>query len=384
MIFILQTLSTAYILFYVVLLVIGFVRPFRLSRLWYVLNVLLALSMAFWGYCLIADSSLDLYRLESYIDTIRNASTIAALGDTVSFGNDFEGLIGFNALCYLIALLPDSGSWLAFFAALITMSLILPVLTSYVRSEGLNSRVLLPALIVIFMGMQLHYIFSGVRNSMAVAFAVAGLYLFFYKKKHKILALILLILSPTIHPSTLIILPAILICGIKGQLIWRACGLLAMPIAFLLAEYLQYSPITFINYVSNRILFYTDTAYKYDRPEMIANMLVFIGVGSTYWLLRHNGFINISENEKRYANAYYFLGFVMLGCVVHRDFALRMGYLMGIGSVPLLCKIFFHPWQKTAPKTAVVLLLLLTYCILVCCYKVYYDTFYVISQWNFL
>ena len=116
---------------------------------------------------------------------------------------------------------------------------------------------------------------------------------------------------------------------------------------------------------------------------MIANIMIFVAVGTLVWINRRRSRFDVRDDlETAYLNAYYILGFLMIGCSVHRDFALRIGYLMGIMAIPIVSRLYIteesHSF-KLSPTT-----LVLTGTILVCAGKVYYDTILVFSHWTFL
>ena len=118
---------------------------------------------------------------------------------------------------------------------------------------------------------------------------------------------------------------------------------------------------------------------------MLANILVFCAITLSHFLMGLEGvYKNDTALQKGYWNAYCFLGFVMIGCSVRRDFALRIGYIMGIAAVPIMCRMCFQlsswKWRNSNYK---VLMTVLTFGCLVCCAKVYYDCWYTMSKWDF-
>lgn len=378
-----QILALAYAVVFIVILSMGATRPIRITLGGYALAGLFALSLALLAYHLQPGSALDLYRLQKNIDEMR----YAAVGplERLSVGQErFNGLISFQLMCWLISFLPDNG-YLAFIAVLITFSMLLMVLINFLRREGYGSNALLPSIAVMFMGMQVQYVFSGVRNAMAVAMAVTGLYCVYYKRKHFIFAALMFAISVTMHPMTIVLLPVALFAGRKRQLPWRIAALVALPIAFAVSEIIVKVPLAPLQALGGRVLFYSTRSYPYDRPEMIANFAVFIVVGGGYYLLRKADYLAPeTSGERKYLNAYYLLGFAMLGCAAHRDFALRFGYIMGIASVPLLLKILFRLKNGSNEKIIKFVPLAVRLVLAVCCAKVYYDTWVVMSQWQFV
>lgn len=382
MLTVLQYLSIAYILGFAALLILSLLRPIQLSRAWYALGLGLALALSVWGYALIPGSRLDLYRHYEYIDRIRGAS-MSLPEMLLDREGRYAGLWGFQLLCFLTAQLPKN-NWLSCFSVLITVSILICLLIHYLRSEGYRSGALVLGLLAVFAGLQLQYVFSGVRNGLAAAFSLLGLYLICFRKKHYLPAAFLLILSATTHPAPLILLPVLLLSRQKGQPLWRLCALASVPLIFSLASWLAGTASGYLRLLSQRILFYADAAYAYDRPEMIANLTAFVTTALVYRFHRRQGLPEGSGFARRYRNFYYLLGFVMIGCAVHRDFALRIGYMMGALSVPMLCGLYCRPgnqppgiWMRLVRAGHLLTLL-------VCGAKVYFDTFTVIRQWQFL
>lgn len=382
MLTVLQYLSISYILIFAILLILSLLRPIRLSKAWYILGFGFALALSVWGYSLIPGSNLDLYRHQEYIDLIRNTS--ANFPQTLlAEDTRYAGLWGFQLLCFLIAQLPQN-NWLSCFSVLITVSILIFLLIHYLRSKGHNSGPLAWGLLMVFAGLQPQYVFSGVRNGLAVAFSLLALYLICFSKKHYSLAIFLLILSATTHPAPLVLLPVLVLSRQKGQPLWRFCALATVPLVFVLARFLTNTSFGYLRLLGERILFYANSSYAYDRPEMIANLILFTTTAFVYRIHQKQGLLEESSFDLQYSSFYLLLGFVMVGCTVHRDFALRIGYMMGILSVPILCRIYCFPGQKSPNLSTKLIraghLLALT----VCCAKVFYDTLTVIRQWQFL
>ena len=116
---------------------------------------------------------------------------------------------------------------------------------------------------------------------------------------------------------------------------------------------------------------------------MIANILIFAVVGLVVWVNRRRGKFDVQEGlETLYLNAYFILGFIMIGCSVHRDFALRIGYLMGIMAIPIVSRLYFADESQSYKLSPTAFVLSGT--ILVCAAKVFYDTIVGFSHWTFL
>ena len=129
-----------------------------------------------------------------------------------------------------------------------------------------------------------------------------------------------------------------------------------------------------------RVLFYENVQYQYDRPEMIANIAVFLAIYVVVYVFEKNRELIVDCGlGRKYLNTYIFLGYLMVGCSVHRDFTLRIGYLMGILGVPLVLKIN----KANVTEKDRVVKVLMNIGIIVCMAKVYYDTFYSIGRWDF-
>lgn len=380
---ILKIITELYIVIFSLLIIIGSVCKIRISKVYYYLVVLLCLCVSFWAYQFNPFKTLDLYRMYNAIDVMRNYSTniVDAIKGT---GSRYQALFGTNLLFYIVSR-TGNDKWLQTIGTLTTSLIITIIIINYSRTEKYNSNVILPSLVLCFMGMPMQYVLSGVRNSMAVALTLLFAYLVYYKKtKHRIMAILIYVLGITIHPVVLLIIPIIIASKFNQQKVFRVIALLGLPLIFLFAGILKSVPISFIQYICGRVLYYKSIQYQYDRPEMIANIWVFIVTNSVYrFLLKRGQFKNVSCMEIRYANTYYLLGCLMIGCAVHRDFTLRIGYMMGIMAIPIFLRVMYmHNAGKNSSQT-LILKYGLFFTVLVCSAKVFYDTYYIFSQYTF-
>lgn len=384
MISILHLLSATYIVMFLFFLVVFLFIPKKIGRAWYIMGALAIACVAFCGYHFTPSARLDVYRLSKIITTMRNSSQNLSKA-LFTAEDDYGGLYFFRLLCYLISR-TSSNHWLTVVSIVLTMGQLYFVLIDYLRSEKYTTAAILPSLMLIFMGMQMPYVFSGIRNTIAVASAVTAIYLVFYKKKYQIIALLLGVVAATTHQMVFILLPTLCVgCIKKHQWMYRIIALCSMPIIFGFAALMQKLSLGFVQQFSERILDYSDNAYGADRPEMLANIMVFCAVSISHFLLGLEGaYQNDTVLQKGYWNAYCFLGCAMIGCSVRRDFTLRIGYIMGIAAVPIISRMLFGfsnwEWKNRNYKT---LMIILVFGCLICCAKVYYDCWYTMSRWNF-
>lgn len=378
----LQIIATSYLLFYILVVLVSANRRVSVSRKWYLLTGLAVLSIAVWAYSLEPHKKLDLYRLQLYVEQIQymDASFIECI--ITGIGN-YKGLVSFNALCYVVGLLGNL-RLLSFFSVLLTLTPILFIILDYIRTEKYDSRAYLMAVLITFMGMQLQYVFSGVRNGISVSFAVTAVYLKYRKKCKGIWPYLIYFISFTMHPISFVLLPVIIVSRFRYQRVLRGVALFSLPMVFGIGRILAKLPLQLLNIVGERLSFYSTSAYIYDRPELIADISVFIVFSFSYWLMKKGGaFEKEASGFQRYLNSYYFLGFMMLGCSLHRDIALRIGYFMGISAIPIMCKTIFDEHNSLYPKRQFrQIRRIMVALILVCCAKVYYDTVFVMMQWN--
>ncbi len=375
-------LSTSTLVLSAVFLFCCMLRTLRVTPNYYWLAFLVAVSVAVWGYCFTPSPNFDLYRLYKNIDSMRDGT----FKEKVFLGTEsnYSGLYTFNALCYIVSQLGNN-RWLSFISVFVVFSTMLGVLISYFQHEGYSSKGLLLCIAMIFTGMQMPYVFSGVRNTMAVSMSILGLYLFFYLRKHRILAIILYFCACTTHPMVLILLPAVLLCGLRQQRLIRCAALFVVPFIFGLMEFFSSIQLSFFQTIAGRLDEYKNSAYGSDRPEMIANSVLFIMIGFCYWYLKSHRYIEpLSAKHRKFENLYYILGFAMLGSVVHRDFALRQGYIMGALNIPMLCKIYFGEYNdKKLIRQHSYILTFVMMVIIICMLKVFYDSYYTLSRMVF-
>lgn len=386
MLVIAQFLSLYVLEICVLLLVGGTIRNLRVTCNYYWLIFAISISVSVWAYSFDPTPNFDLYRLYQNIQAMHPGDWKSNI---ITNAGNYSGLYAFNALCYLVSLIGDN-RFLSVISALSVFSILLGVLISYFRSEGYSSRGLMFSIAMIFAGMQIQYVFSGVRNSMAVSLTILSLYCFFYKKRFRIASVVLYLAACTIHPMVLIILPVVLLSNVKAQKLLRTIALFIVPAVFKSIDIMYKIPIGLFQNTAKRLETYQFRAYGSDRPEMIANTVFFIILGWAYWYLTKKGIITrFSEKHRKFENLYYLLGFAMTGSIVHRDFALRLGYFMDILNVPVLCKVFFSEYRMenhTLHYRRMIgyILLFALGCILICMFKVYYDSVYTLKRMTFI
>lgn len=382
---ILKVIASSVIIGSLFILIVGMFINIKATRTYRVLVLLFTMSMSVFAYAFEPARGADLYRLQQYANSLRFSgdSFFQALfnAEGTLVGTSTAGMISFNLLCMVVRWLGDV-HWLSTLSVLISMGVLTSLVVDFAISEGYSSRAIGWGIFLTFIGLQLQYVFSGVRNAMAVSYTLLGLYLLLYKNRRWIFPGILFLLAVTMHPIVLIIVPPVLLAKCKRQTALRLAALLAIPCIYMLAQLLVNVPVGFIQYAVSRIAFFEDTGYQFDRPEMIADILIFIATALAYWYLGRTGKIDMQGKFGIfYKNAYMLLGFIMLGCVVKRDFILRIGYIMGIASVPLVSKMLFA--VKNADTTTNLIRVLLVVTLLACGAKVYYDTTIGILSWSF-
>lgn len=376
--------AVSYTAYLVLLLTVSACKNYKVTRVWYVILFVWVLALANMAYHLIPHSRLDLYQLQKIVNDMRISDNSARDLILEGVGEGFDGLITFNILCYIVSLMGNR--WLSTISVLITISLLMYVVVTYIISKNYTCKALLLAICVTFMGLQMHYIFSGVRNGIATAMTIFALYRMYRHKRILLSSIVLYIIAIMMHPVVLIVAPllAIAIYG-KYQKVFRIILLFAIPIIFGVAKIFINLPNTLLQYIGNRVYFYETHSFAADRPEMIANIAIFMAVGLGYWFLNYkNCFKKQSKVDTIYTNFYYLLGFTMVGCVMKRDFINRIGYLMGILSVPLMCKIFFDVKRQKRSADAKLIGFAMFFGLLACCAKVFYDTLWVMTKWTFL
>lgn len=376
-------IAIGYMAYLILLIGVCASKNYKITKVWYFFALLFVLSLANMAYHLVPNKSLDVYRLLKVVDEMRSSQRSALSLILEGAGDQYGGLITFNLLCYIVSIIGNQ--WLPTISVLVTGSLLLYVIVTFLMSKEYPCIALLPAICMTFMGLQVHYIFSGIRNGMAVSMTVFALYQMYRYNRVIISSVIIYAFAIMMHPVVVIVAPVLCIAVYgKYQKIYRMIALLAIPIIFAVAQVLTTIPNTLLQYIGNRTYYYENHNYAADRPEMIANIAMFFAIGLGYWWLhRENCFERQSTTEAAYTNFYYLMGFVMVGCVMKRDFINRIGYVMGILSVPLLCQIFWGIKKNKLTQNVKVIRGALALSIVACCGKVFYDTLYVLTRWSF-
>jgi len=74
---------------------------------------------------------------------------------------------------------------------------------------------------------------------------------------------------------------------------------------------------------------------------------------------------------------------MMIGCVIRRDFSLRIGYIMDIAAIPVFNKIMFRRQFSSKNQNDRIIPLIIAAGLIACCGKVFYDCWYTMSKWVF-
>lgn len=380
----LKVISEFYIILFLLILLLGSLKTIKVNKVYYYLAFAFAVCIGIMAFNLEPGVKLDLYRLQNYVKLLQfgDGSFFSKIWGVKGFmgGDSTQAMIGWNLICYAVKELGDV-HWLSAIGSFLTFFNILYMIVDYAYSKGYTSELISIGILLAFMGAPVQYVLSGIRNILAVSYVLLAFYLLFYKKKSLVLSIIMLIFGITIHPAALFALFPVFFVKFRRQKLLRAIALFSLPIIFTLANAMKGLNIPLISLTVNRVLFYTNVQYQYDRPEMIANIAVFLTISFVYWYYKKQGYIK--ENnilQTYYINAYYLLGAMMVGCSIHRDFTLRIGYIMGIGAIPVLAAILWSKKDNLHDKYMNSFLILIT---IVCCIKVYYDTAIGILQWNF-
>ena len=195
---IVKPIMLGYLLAFLMLLIIGLIRPIRITGLYKGLAFLASVALAFWAYQLEAGRKLDLYRQFQSIEWV--AGNSKNFIDAVLHPNDaYTGLYGLNAFFYLTTKL-GTVHWYPAVATFFTTFILSACLLDYLKMNGYTSKEYAYGLLLIYMGMPMLYVFSSVRNALAISIIIFALYQMIYKNNtHRILHCVLIFLAATIQ-----------------------------------------------------------------------------------------------------------------------------------------------------------------------------------------
>ena len=221
----LKLLSFTYIISYISLLVIGSIKKIKVSNLYFLLTIIFALSVALWGYFLEPSIQMDLFRLQKHVDFVKNYPG-DFLQKMMPPDYEFTTMVTFNLLCYIVGCLDDV-HFMSFISVFVVVAVVGVLIIKYIQKNNYSSRCVIIAYVLAFTGMQLQYVFSGIRNSMAIAMTslALGIFVFSNLKNKRIFSGVLYFLAVMMHPVVLLVLVVYCLSRFPKQIIVRILAL---------------------------------------------------------------------------------------------------------------------------------------------------------------
>lgn len=285
-----------------------------------------------------------------------------------SFG--YGGLYVYNAVCYLIAKLNINEHFLPFLVTLTSYLICFYILLDWTQSEGVERKSYALSLLVGTSFMPYYFVMCGIRNGVAMCIMALAVYLYLYKGKSIFLALIIGATAATIHTSTLIAVPFLLLSKLKFN--YKSIGLVLIAsitvnrIANIAAE----MSIPYITSMAKSYLVYSsDAQFRSAQYFLTTDMLLIVAFGILFFL--QYGRYLLVKNNGRSTRLYSFIALYttyIVGNFGNYDLVLRPAYLLG-PLAPMLCYLLYNQefWKRKASiqfitKSGVALISGFTFC----------------------
>ena len=318
----------------------------RAAVIWLVVSVVVIGVCAAW---IIPKTGYDLTRHYEGLEKIRESGMgirqyiFRGAGSLVD--SNYRAMFTFNAICYVIAkfLPPQTLPLLSILFCYGIFGYILhdfqkqvQMPNLYVAASILLSNVLMPFL----------YVYSNVRNEMAVAIMALAVYLRIYKKKHLVIFLVLTLLAATMHPITLVAVPFVFLSrvrpGIPGLIL---VGVIPMAL-YPLMEVFRASKVDFLKYIGAKFYNYTFVHVYYQGRFFFIASIVEMLIVLVLALFRVR---DSHPYDRRFVNFVSWYSIFSLANFQSYQIAMRLPYLLAM-LTPVLIYTLFRPAEFKGQK----------------------------------
>lgn len=274
----------------------------------------------------------DSYKHFIWLDQIRSqgGSLFKFLSEGIvgsRYGN-YPGLIAFNILRYIVAVISEDNHFLPMICTAIVYTLVFYIVQDYFKKKELSCTWLFPCLTMVFSYLPYFMVVSGIRNALGASIAAYAIYKRIFKNKNLLYYFTISLIAVTVHPNVLLALVIGLVYpffkGFKSIFILFAGALFLM----IGVNYFQSSNVFFLSYIGNTISFYLNEG-KYSG-EMVTYIVDIVTLICTLFLL----YINRRDLDEGNNDGLQFCIVYMVVCIATAfvggtNFLTRSCYVLG-------------------------------------------------------
>ena len=309
----------------------------RQGKYWMILSILI---ISFCTALIIPKTSYDLTRHYEHLTAIRNSGMgiwkYIFHGAAEISDYNYRSMYTFNALSYIIGrYLPKETFPLI--SLLLCYGIFGYILHDYRKKVQLSNFFIATAVMVSNCLMPILYVYSNVRNQMAVSIMALAIYQWIYKRKKMILFIVLSLLAGTIHPIALAAIPFLILSNIKPGIIGI---LLVGVIPFLLYPLMnafRYSGTDFLRYIGIKFYNYT---FVHEYSQGYFFFFASIAITTVILLLSLVKKKREQIADQRFVNFLFWYCIFSLANIKSYQIVMRLPYLFGVLS-PVIIHLLF-------------------------------------------
>ncbi len=291
----------------------------------------------------------DLARHYKELDVIKN--TEMGFGEFV-FNSEcitdanYRHSFSFNAIRFLIAKYLPKGA-LPFFSISICYSVFGYILYDVKRRNKLTNFYVGLSMAVSLCFLPILYVYSGIRNEIAMAVIALVVYLRIYKKCNIIFLILLTFLAITMHPLALSVIPFIFLNKVRAGKIGLFLVVLIPNILYALMEKFRFSEYDFLRYIGAKFYNYTfvntysQGIFFYTSAVVMTATVLFLSVLRTR---------QMHKEDQRMVNFISWYSIFVFSNIRSYQIVMRLPYLYGILAPAIVGTLFVNKnywgWKK--------------------------------------
>lgn len=294
--------------------------------------IFFAIMMSIFAFFVEPPSDWDLRLHFLWMDEIRNSDLgiIQFLFKNVEgIGlSEYNSLLSFNLIRFLIARLTISNHWLPCICVFIDYYIFGYIVVDWRHTSKSLNRISPVILLLCSAFLPYYLVISGLRTALASAIAALAIYLFLYKRKNILWLIFLMFCAVTIHQVMLFTIPFIILArlemGIKGIVYVLA---ISLSVNFI-APYAANSNFTFIAFIARKFLFSSSIGTPY---AFLADIVLIVSFLALY-LFSNRKFKKLiwkTEHKKLYMFLTYYMVFILCN-IGNYDLVVRPAYILGL------------------------------------------------------
>jgi len=249
----------------------------------------------------------------------------------------------FNVLCYA-AVKIDNFHLVPFIMVLADYLICTYITFDYQKSHSIYQKEYFLSVFICFSVMPFVHAVAGMRNANAACLVALAVYLYLEKCRIFFYSLVLIILALLMHPSVMLVLPALIFA--KRKLTYKIFMIIGIVITLIpvTARFFNTLPILFLNRIGHLYLFFSSPEqYINSRRYLYVDILIvclYLIVALINWRLR--------KCSREYLNNFFILYLLcILGNLGNYDLIIRPMYVIAPLALPFTHMIFSEKWFVT-------------------------------------